>query len=70
MIVKIYRERGKNKRSRGGEEERLTLTRIILHLHKKFRGAHQKRERNGKNGARTGQDQASPLFCPSWESSL
>jgi hypothetical protein len=32
MIVKIYRERGKNRKSRGEERRRgLTLTRIILH---------------------------------------
>jgi hypothetical protein len=52
MIVKIYRERGKNKKSRGTRG--LTLTRIIICHHKKFRGAHSKRERNGKNRARSG----------------
>jgi hypothetical protein len=29
-----------------------------------------KRERNGKNRVRTRQDQAPPLFCPSWEHTL
>jgi hypothetical protein len=52
MIVKIYRERGKNKKSRGRRE--LTHTRIILRHRKNFRGAHPKRERNGKNRARSG----------------
>jgi uncharacterized protein YacL len=56
MIVKIYRERDKNKKSRG--RRGLTLLRIILHHHKKFRGIHPKRKRNSKN-------MAAPLFCPS-----
>jgi hypothetical protein len=52
MIVKIYRERGKNKKTRGEERRRgLTLTRIILHHHKNFRGVCPKIERNGKNRA-------------------
>jgi hypothetical protein len=56
LIVKIYRaERGKNKKSRVEERMRgLTLTRIILHHHKNFRGVYPKRERNGKNRARSG----------------
>jgi hypothetical protein len=52
MIVKIYRERGKNKNSRG--RRGLTLTRIILRHHKNFRGVHPKGEINGKNRARSG----------------
>jgi hypothetical protein len=52
MIVKIYRERGNNKKSMG--RRGLTLTRIRLYHHKNFRGAHPKRERNGKNRARLG----------------
>jgi hypothetical protein len=54
MIVKIYRERGKNKKSRGERMRGLTLIRIILHQHKNFRGARPKREINGKNRARSG----------------
>jgi hypothetical protein len=65
MIVKIYRERDKNKNSRG--RRGLNLTRIIFHHHKNFRGARLKRERNSKNRVRIGQDRAPPLFCPSWE---
>jgi hypothetical protein len=68
MIVKIYRERGKNKKSKG--RRGLTLTRITLPHHKNFRGAHPKRERNGKNRASTGQDRALPLFYHSWEHTL
>jgi hypothetical protein len=45
----------------------LNLARIILCHNKNFRGARLKRERNGKNKARTEQDQAPPLFCPSWD---
>jgi hypothetical protein len=52
MIVKIYREMGKNKKSRG--RRGLTLTRIILRHHKNFRGAYTKRERNGKDMTRIG----------------
>jgi hypothetical protein len=51
MIVKIYRERGKNKKSRG--RRGLTLTRIILRHSKNFIGVHPKKERNGKNGVRS-----------------
>jgi hypothetical protein len=51
MIVKIYRKRGKNKRSRG--RRGLTLARIVLCHNKNFRGSRPKRERNGKNRART-----------------
>jgi hypothetical protein len=50
--VKIYRGRSKNKKSRG--RRGLTLTIIILHHHKNFRGVRPKRKRNGKNRARTG----------------
>jgi hypothetical protein len=63
MIVKIYRERGKNKKNRG--RRGLTLTRIILYHNKNFRGARLKRKINGKNGVRIGQDQVLPLFYPS-----
>jgi hypothetical protein len=61
MIVKIYREKGKNltKKSRG-QEERTNPYRGIV-----GGGTHPKRERNGKNRAGTGQDQTPPLFCPS-----
>jgi hypothetical protein len=52
MIVKIYRERGKNKKNRG--RRGLTLTRIILYHNKNFRGARLKRKINGKNGVRIG----------------
>jgi hypothetical protein len=65
MIAKIYRKRGKNKMSRGERRRGLTLERIVLHHNKNFRGEHPKRERNGKNKARTGQDRAPPLLCPS-----
>jgi hypothetical protein len=68
MIVKIYRERDKNKNSRG--RRGLNLIRIIFHHHKNFRGACLKRKRNGKNRVRTGQDRTPPLFCPSWEHTL
>jgi hypothetical protein len=64
MIVKIYRvERGKNKK-RVGEERRgeveplqelyFITTRILESASKKW-----------KEMVRIGQDQASPLFCPS-----
>jgi hypothetical protein len=33
----------------------LTLTKIILHHNKNFRGSHPKKERNGKNKVRIGQ---------------
>jgi hypothetical protein len=52
MIIKIYRERDKNKKSRG--RRGLTLTRIILRHHKNFREACLKRGRNGKNRAISG----------------
>jgi hypothetical protein len=52
MIVKIYREKGKNKKSRG--RRGLTLTIIILRHHKNFSGAPPKRKRNGKNRVRSG----------------
>jgi hypothetical protein len=52
MIAKIYIEKGKNKKSRG--RRGLTLARIVLHHNKTFSGAHSKRERNGKNRARSG----------------
>jgi hypothetical protein len=48
-IVKIYRKRDKNKKSRG--KRGLTLVRIVLHHNKNFRGARPKRERSGKNRA-------------------
>jgi hypothetical protein len=51
MIVKIYRERGKNKNRRG--RRGITLTRIILCHHKNFSAARPKRERNGNNRARS-----------------
>jgi hypothetical protein len=47
VIVKIYREMGKNKRSRG--RRGLTLIRIILHYHKNFRWRIEK----GKEMAKT-----------------
>jgi hypothetical protein len=65
MIAKIHRKRGKNKKSRGERKRGLTLARIVLHHNKNFRGERPKRERNSKNKARTGQDQAAPLLCPS-----
>jgi hypothetical protein len=53
MIVKIYRERVKNKKSSGrGGEERTSHTIIILRHHKNFRGARQKE----KEMVRTGQE--------------
>jgi hypothetical protein len=54
MIVKIYRKKGKNKRSTG--RRGLTHTKIVLRHKKKFRGTHPKRERNGKNMTKTGKD--------------
>jgi hypothetical protein len=51
MILKIYRERGKKTKRVGGRG--LTLTRIILRHYKNFRGACLKKERNGKNRARS-----------------
>jgi hypothetical protein len=50
MIIKIYRERHTNKKSRGGEDKPLqelyfVTTRIILYL---------ERERDSKNRARSG----------------
>jgi hypothetical protein len=54
MMAKMYIEKGAKTKRVGGEEERLTLARIILHHNKNFRGAHPKRERNGKNRARSG----------------
>jgi hypothetical protein len=50
----VYRKRAKTKRVGGGRRRGLTLARIILHHNKNFRGAHPKRERNGKNRARSG----------------
>jgi hypothetical protein len=49
-----YRKRGKNEKSRGERRRGLTLARIVLHHNKNFRGACPKRERNGKNRARSG----------------
>jgi hypothetical protein len=68
MIVNIYRERGKNKKSRGERRRGVTLIRIILRgarpkKGKNFRGA---RLKTGKI-VRIGQDLVSPLFCPSWD---
>jgi hypothetical protein len=51
MIIKIYREMGKNKKNR--RMRGLTFTRIILHHHKNFKGARLKRESNGKNRVRS-----------------
>jgi hypothetical protein len=48
MIVKIYRERGKNKKSWG--RRGLTLTRIIFCNNKKFRGTYQKGKERGRTG--------------------
>jgi hypothetical protein len=53
------------KRVGEGEEERTNP--FLLHHCKIFRGAPPKRERNGKNRAKTGQDRAPSLFYPSWE---
>jgi hypothetical protein len=48
MIVKIYGERGKNKKSWG--RRGLTLTRIIFCNNKKFRGTYQKGKERGRTG--------------------
>jgi hypothetical protein len=42
----------------------------MLRHYKIFRELHPKRERNGKNMGRTGQDRPPPMFCPSWERAL
>jgi hypothetical protein len=65
MIVKIYRKKGKNKKSAG--RRGLTLTRIVLRHNKNFRGTHPKGEINGKNMAKTGKDRAPPPFFVSWD---
>jgi arginine deiminase len=52
MIIKIYRERGKNKKSMRRRE--LVLTRIILHHHKNFRETHPNWKRNDKNKTKLG----------------
>jgi hypothetical protein len=52
MIVKIYRERGTNKKSRGERKRGLTLTRIILHHHKNYTSS--KKRKNSKNRIRSG----------------
>jgi hypothetical protein len=50
--IKSIEKGAKTKRVGGGRG--LTLARIVLHHNKKFRGAHPKRERNGKTSARLG----------------
>jgi hypothetical protein len=61
MIMKIYRERDKNKKKVGEDRRRgLILARIVLH-NKNFSRAHQKKEKM----VRTCQDQVLPLFFPS-----
>jgi hypothetical protein len=68
MIAKIYIEKGA-KTNRVGGEEWTNPCKNCRH-NKNFRGACPKRERNGKNSARIGQDQMSPLFYPTWEHTL
>jgi hypothetical protein len=53
MIVRVYRKMSKNKESWEETRRGQTLARIVLHHNKNFRGACPKRERNGKNRART-----------------
>jgi hypothetical protein len=53
VIVKIYRKRAKTKRVGGERRRGITVTRIVFHHNKNFRGMRPKRERNGKNRARS-----------------
>jgi hypothetical protein len=65
MIIKIYRERGKNKKSR--RRRGLTLTGIIPMLVKVGTGLQwsTRHIQKGKEMVTTDQDRLSPLFCPS-----
>jgi hypothetical protein len=59
MIVKIYRERGTNKKSRGERKRGLTLTRIILHHHKNYTSS--KKGKRWQEQDKTGRHHCSAL---------
>jgi hypothetical protein len=68
MMVKIIgaRYKGQTNRNIGEEEESTNPYKNYASSPQDFLRGRPKRERNGKNRGRIGQDRAPPLFCPKW----